>query len=93
MNKYIMEKVGRILEAARVALNSAASAVAFFACLAMLSVPAHAAYDLTDVTDEITLLKGDILTAAVIAITAGIALMAVKFGGRWLVRLFKSFSR
>lgn len=48
--------------------------------------------DLTAVTDGITDLKSAALTAAGVVIAAGIGLMAVKFGGRWVVKVFKSFS-
>jgi len=48
--------------------------------------------DLTAVTDGIDDIKAALVTAAGLAIAAGIALMAIKFGGRWVVKVFKSFS-
>ena len=62
---------------------------------ALLAVPAHAqntTVDLTAVTDGVSALKVALLSAAGAVIAAGIGLMAVKFGGKWVVRVFKSFS-
>lgn len=48
--------------------------------------------DLSAVTDGVSSLKTATLAAAATVIAAGIALMAVKFGGKWVVRVFKSFT-
>ena len=51
-----------------------------------------AAIDLSAVTDGATEIKTAVLAAGALVIAAGIALMAVKFGGKWVMRVFKSFS-
>lgn len=48
--------------------------------------------DLSPVTDGVDGVKTAVLGVAATVIGAGLALMAVKFGGKWVVRLFKSFS-
>lgn len=48
--------------------------------------------DLSAVTTGVTGLKTAVLAAGATVIAAGIALAAVKFGGKWVLRLFKSFS-
>ena len=56
---------------------------------------AHAdpvAPDLTAVTDGVGALKTATLAAAATIIPMGILLMSVKFGGKWVVRVFKSFT-
>lgn len=50
------------------------------------------AIDLSGVTGGIDSLKTAVVTAAALVITAGMSLMAIKFGGRWIVKVFKSFS-
>jgi hypothetical protein len=50
------------------------------------------AIDLTAVTDAIAELKTALLAAAAIAIAAGLAVFAVKFGGKWVVKVWKSFA-
>lgn len=51
-----------------------------------------AAVDLAPVTDGITDLKTAVLAGAAIAVAAGVAIMAVKFGGKKVVQIFKSMS-
>lgn len=51
-----------------------------------------AAIDLAPVTDSIGELKTALLAAAALAIGAGLAVFAVKFGGKWVVKVWKSFA-
>jgi len=60
--------------------------------LGVIATQAHAAIDLTDVTDGITAAEVAIIAAVAIPVTAGLGLMAIKFGGKFLVKLMKSFS-
>ncbi len=52
-----------------------------------------AVISLTTVTDGIDDVQTAVLAAAAGVITAGVALMAIRYGGRWLVSLFKGFSK
>jgi hypothetical protein len=72
----------------------ACTALALGVASAIVSNPAHAqsTVDLSAVTDGVDDLKTAVLAAGAIVIGAGIALAAVKFGGKWVLRLFKSFS-
>ena len=59
-----------------------------------VSTPAHATgIDLTGVTGPITDLSGALIVAAGAAITAGLGCAALYFGGRWVWRVFKSFTK
>ncbi|MBI2510510.1 MAG: hypothetical protein HYV96_00905 [Opitutae bacterium] len=51
-----------------------------------------ATIDLTAVTDGVGELKTALLAAAALAIAAGLAVFAVKFGGKWVVKVWKSFA-
>jgi hypothetical protein len=73
----------------------ACTALALGVASAIVSNPVHAQStgpDLSAVTDGVDGLKTAVLAAGATVIAAGIALAAVKFGGKWVLRLFKSFS-
>jgi len=53
---------------------------------------AQTTVDLTAVTDGMSGLATAALAAGATVIAAAIGLMAVKFGGKWVVRVFKSFT-
>jgi hypothetical protein len=55
--------------------------------------PVIGTIDLTGVTGPIGDLSTALVTAAGVAITAGLAVAALYFGGRWVWRVFKSFTR
>lgn len=50
------------------------------------------AIDLTAVTGGMSDLAAAALAAGALVIASGLGLMAVKFGGRWVVKVFKSFT-
>lgn len=58
----------------------------------VLAASARAAGDLDAVVTGITTMQTAVIAAVAGVITAGLALMAVKFGGRWLIKVFKTFS-
>lgn len=51
------------------------------------------AIDLTAVTGELTAVGTAVLAAAAVAIVAALSLMAVRFGGAWVVGIFKRLSK
>jgi len=51
-----------------------------------------AVIDLTAVTDGAGDIVTAVLAAAALVIASGLGLMAVKWGGKYVLRLFKSFS-
>ena len=62
--------------------------------LVVTAVPTFAAetYTLTSVTDEVSAAKVAIIAAVGIPAGAGMLLMATKFGGKWLIKVMKSFA-
>lgn len=50
------------------------------------------AIDLSDVTDGMGDLSTALVTAAGLVIAAGLTLGAIRYGGPWLVSLFKRFT-
>lgn len=58
-----------------------------------LMARAHAVIDLTDVTDGLTALDVAVLAAIGGPIAIAMGWQAIKFGGPWIIRVFKSFAR
>ena len=54
--------------------------------------PTFGVIDLSAITTGMGSLETAVIAGAALVIASGLALMAVKFGGKWLVKVFKSFS-
>jgi len=52
-----------------------------------------AVISLTAVTEGIDDVQTAVLAGVAGVVTAGVALMAIRYGGRWLITLFKGFSK
>lgn len=67
--------------------------VSFALGLGLSSARATDDVDLTAVTDAITSTKTAILAKVPLVLTAALALMAIAYGAKWLIKLWKSHSK
>lgn len=68
---------------------------AMFCFMIAFAVPSWAqgyADSFSIATDEVTLMKTAMITALAVPVAAGIAILAIKWGAKYVIRVFKSLS-